>query len=96
MARNILCPMNDEETLFQFPCKFPIKALGLNCADFDIQIVEIVRRHSPEIPDGAINFRFSNGGKYVSVTITITAQSKKQLDAIYRDLSDSEIVLMAL
>jgi uncharacterized protein len=88
--------MKDEETLLQFPCKFPIKALGLNFADFDIQVVEIVRRHSPDLPEGAINSRLSNGGKYISVTITITAQSKNQLNAIYQDLSDSEAVLMAL
>lgn len=87
--------MNDEETLFQFPCKFPIKAMGLNRADFDIRVVEIVRRHAPDIPEGAIHSRLSNGGKYASVTVTITAQSKKQLDAIYQDLTDSEAVLMA-
>ncbi|MGH8551090.1 MAG: YbeD family protein [Methylococcales bacterium] len=88
--------MNTDETLFQFPCKFPIKAMGINRANFDIRVVEIVRRHAPDIAEGAITSRFSNGGKYVSVTITITAQSKKQLDAIYQDLRDSEAVLMAL
>jgi uncharacterized protein len=88
--------MKDKETLFHFPCKFPIKAMGLNETDFDLRVVEIVRRHSPDIAEGAINSRLSNGGKYMSVTVTITARSKRQLDAIYQDLSDSEAVLIAL
>ncbi len=69
--------------------------MGLNSADFDIQVVEIIRRHSPDIPEGAIHSRLSKSSKYISVTITITAQSKIQLDAIYQDLTDSEFVLMA-
>ena len=88
--------MSDDETLLRFPCKFPIKAVGLNCADFDARVVEIVRRHSPDISEGAVNSRLSSGGKYISVTVTITAQSKPQLDAIYQELSDSESVLVAL
>ena len=70
--------------------------MGHNCAEFDVRVVEIVRRHAPDIPEGAIRSRLSKGGKYVSLTITITAQSKGQLDAIYQELTDSEDVLMAL
>lgn len=88
--------VKDEETLLKFPCKFPIKAMGLNQSEFDSLVVEIVRQHSPDIAEGAINSRLSKGGKYVSVTITITAHSKKQLDAIYHDLTQSDAVLMAL
>lgn len=88
--------MHDDETLLSFPCEFPIKAMGLNRADFDIQVVEIVTRYCANIPEGAINSRLSKGGKYIAVTITISAHSKQQLDAIYQDLSDAEAVLMAL
>lgn len=88
--------MREEEPLLEFPCKFPIKAMGHHRADFELRIIEIVRRHSRDISEGAINARISNGGKYVSVTITILARSKQQLDAIYQDLYDSEVVLMAL
>lgn len=70
--------------------------MGLNRTEFDTLVVEIVRQHSPNIPEGMVNSRLSKGGKYVSVTITITAQSKKQLDAIYQDLTASDDVLMAL
>jgi putative lipoic acid-binding regulatory protein len=88
--------MNDNETLLQFPCKFPIKAMGLNSHDFDTRVVEIVGRHSPDIPEGAVNSRVSQSAKYMSVTVTITAQSKAQLDAIYQDLTEAKEVVMAL
>ena len=88
--------MSEQETALQFPCRFPIKAMGNNCAELDIHVVEIIRRHVDDIHEGAIKSRTSKGGKYTSVTVTITATSKQQLDAIYHDLTDSPLVLMAL
>jgi putative lipoic acid-binding regulatory protein len=38
----------------------------------------------------------SSSGKYLSVTVTIEARSKAQLDRIYQDLTDCEQVLVAL
>jgi putative lipoic acid-binding regulatory protein len=87
---------NEQETVMAFPCEFAIKAMGFSNKKFDLTVVEIVRRHSPDIPEGAVKTKPSKTGKYVSVTVTITAQSKKQMDAIYQDLTDSEHVLMSL
>lgn len=80
----------------QFPCSFPIKAMGHADTGFAARVLEIVRRHAPEIGDDAIQYRPSVGGKYLSVTVTIEAQSRAQLDAIYQELSDCEQVLVAL
>lgn len=88
--------MQNETNLLQFPCEFPIKAMGFNSSDFDCHVVEIVRRHAPDIAEGAIHSRLSKSSKYISITITIKAESKNQLDAIYQDLSASQMVLMAL
>ncbi len=79
-----------------FPCSFPIKAMGRAEEDFDLLIFGIVRRHAPELGEGALRSRLSNGGRYVAVTVTIEAVSQAQLDAIYLDLSADERVLMAL
>jgi len=87
---------NEEESLLEFPCDFPIKAMGLASNDFDALIVSIVRRHVDDIPEGAVKNRPSKSGKYISVTITFEATSKAQLDAIYQELSDHPLVLMAL
>jgi len=87
---------NESETIMEFPCEFAIKAMGLSNTEFDLTVVDIVHRHSPDIPKGAVKTKLSKTGKYLSVTVTITAQSKKQMDAIYQDLTDSEHVLMSL
>jgi putative lipoic acid-binding regulatory protein len=85
-----------DESLLKFPCEFPIKAMGRAGNGFDALVVSIVRRHAPDLGEGAVRTRASRGGQYVSVTVTITATSKRQLDDIYQELSDHQAVLMAL
>jgi len=79
-----------------FPCHFPIKALGRAAPDFDALVVEIVRRHCPDLTENAVTHRLSQGGKWLSVTVVIRAQSRVQLDAIYQALTDHERVHLAL
>ena len=86
----------DDDSLLQFPCAFPIKAMGLADADFDALVVQIIQRHVGDLAEGAVRSKLSRGGKYMSVTVTITARSRNQLDAIYRDLSGHQRVVMAL
>ncbi len=84
-----------EETLLEFPCQFPIKAMGKTGLELDLLVVEIVRRHA-SINEGAVTTRPSKDGNYIAVTVIIEASSKQQLDAIYQDLSDHPHILMAL
>lgn len=86
----------EEETLFEFPCEFPIKCMGLNKPELEIAVVEIMNRHVPDLGEGAIKSRLSKEGKYRSITVTITARSKKQLDSIYMDLTSCTHVKMSL
>ena len=88
--------MTGDHTLLEFPCDFPIKAMGKTENDFDALVVEIVRKHCPDLLEGAVRSRLSKAGNYVSVTITIQARSRSQLDNIYMDLTAHEKVLMAL
>ena len=85
-----------EETLLEFPCRFSIKVMGLAAPEFDVTVVEIVRRHAPDLGEGAVQIRPSSGGKYLAVTVTIEARSRDQLDAIYRELTAHEQILMCL
>lgn len=85
-----------EETLLEFPCQFPIKAMGKTNIELDMLVVEIVRRHVVDINEGAVSTRPSKDGNYMAVTVIVEATSKQQLDAIYQDLSDHPHVLMAL
>jgi len=86
----------DRLELLDFPCDFPIKAFGQGGENFDLTVVEIVRRHAPNLGEGAVSVRASRGGRYQAVTVTIRATDQAQLDAIYHDLSACESVLMAL
>lgn len=88
--------MDDEESLLRFPCDFPIKAMGKADADFDARVVELVRKYAPDLTEGAVSTRLSRNGKYMAVTVTIQATSRRQLDDIYMELTASEHVMMAL
>lgn len=84
------------EGLLQFPCRFPIKAMGRADADMEAIVVEIVGRHAPGFDAAAVRVRASSGGKWLAVTVTIEAESRAQLDAIYQDLTAHESVVWAL
>jgi len=84
------------ESPLSFPCQYPIKVLGYWADDFDALVLQIVRRHVPNLGEGAVRSRVSRGGRYVSVTVTIEARSRNQLDAIYRDLTGERRVVMTL
>lgn len=79
-----------------YPCEVPIKAMGLAHDNFEKIIVGIVRRHVLDLDAGAVTTRPSPNGKYISVTVTIMAGSRAQLEAIYLDLKACEQVLMTL
>jgi len=59
-------------------------------------VVQIVRRHCPELGEGSSTTRPSKNGKWLSVTVTFQATSKMQLDSIYMDLTAHERVTMSL
>jgi putative lipoic acid-binding regulatory protein len=86
----------NQETLLEFPCDFALKVMGKANTDFDLLVVEIVRKHCPDLGEGAVRQRESKGGNYVSVTVNIVARSKSQLDALYTELSTHERTLMVL
>ena len=88
--------MKGADTLLQFPCRFPIKAMGRLEKEFRDTIVEIVSRHTDTLAEESISEQPSRAGNFVSVTVTIEATSHDQLDLIYKDLTDCQMVLMAL
>jgi len=87
---------DNNKPIMEFPCEFPIKAMGLASETLHRVVLDIVQRHAPETSEHALKSRPSSNGKYISVTVTINAESRAQLDAIYLDLTACEQVLMAL
>lgn len=87
---------SDDETLLEFPCDFPIKAMGPHTEEFEGLVVSLVRQHAPDLGEGAVRTQASAKGNYLSVTVTVRATSKAQLDAIYRELTAAEEIVMVL
>jgi len=90
--------MPDPETppLLAFPCEFPIKIMGLTQKGFAQAVIEVVARHAPDFDPATVEMRPSREGKYLSLTCTIRAVSREQLDALYQDLCDHPMVTMVL
>jgi putative lipoic acid-binding regulatory protein len=85
-----------DETALEFPCRFPIKMMGRDTPEFRATARALVEKHAGAVADDAVQAALSRNGRFVSITVTITATSKQQLDAIYRDVTAHEDVLMAL
>jgi putative lipoic acid-binding regulatory protein len=84
------------ESLQEFPSDFPIKVMGRQGSDLRAITQEIVERHAGKLPDASIRTRTSADGNFLALTYTVNAQSREQLDNIYRELTACKLVLMAL
>jgi len=88
--------VSPEESLIEYPSDFPIKVVGITHDDFAETIVAMVIEHDPEFHAGKVEMRPSTQGKYLSLTLTVRATSRTQLDNIYRALSTHEMVKFVL
>jgi len=79
-----------------FPTAFPIKILGRKESGFAQGVLGIVRTHAPDFEPATVEMRPSRQGTYLSLTVTINATSREQLDALYRELCDHPAVVMVL
>ena len=85
-----------ETSLLAFPCDFPIKVMGRRQAGFAQAIVDIVKRHAPDYDAATLEMRTSREANYLSLTLTVRATSREQLDELYRELCDHPMVAMVL
>lgn len=90
-------PIPPEESLIVYPSDFPIKVMGLHDDTFIEAVVTIVTAHDPQFDrDSRMERRPSSGGKYLGLTVTVTATSREQLDNIYRALTGHPLVKYVL
>ena len=85
-----------DESVMQFPCSFPIKLMGRESGEFRQTVRKLVEKHTGPLDDEAVQASLSRNGRFVSVTITVIAESREQLDNIYRDATAHDDVIMAL
>lgn len=85
-----------EESLIEYPSRFPIKVMGENVDGFVHAVTMVARNFDPAFDAATVETRPSSGGKYLGVTITITATSREQLDELYRTLTTHPMVKVVL
>ncbi|MDN0075579.1 DUF493 domain-containing protein [Crenobacter sp. SG2303] len=88
--------MSNKDDLFDFPCRFPLKIMGDRHDEFAVTILEVVKQHAPATTEADLDVRESSSGKYLALTVTITAHSREQLDDIYRSLTSHHMVKVVL
>ena len=88
--------MSELDSIIDYPIDFPIKVMGLNRPEFTAAMTTLVLRHAPDFDPDTIEARPSREARYLSLTMTIRATSREQLDALYREMSDHPMVTMAL
>ncbi len=81
-----------KDTLLEFPCDFPLKIMGKAVDEFAQAVLTIVTRHAPDFDGARMEMRASSGGNYLSLTCSVVATSKPQLDALYMDLTSHPLV----
>jgi putative lipoic acid-binding regulatory protein len=89
-------PVAAQVSALEFPCAFPIKIMGRRQDGFAQLIADIVVRHAPDFDPSTLEMRTSSAGNYLSLTATVNATSRDQLDDLYRDLVAQPMVAMVL
>ena len=85
-----------KESLIEYPSQFPLKVMGENADGFVNAVTHIAKQFDPAFDATNVQLRDSSGGKYLGVTITVTATSREQLDELYRTLSSHPMVKVVL
>ncbi|WP_428099852.1 YbeD family protein [Candidatus Rariloculus sp.] len=85
-----------DESLLTFPCEIDIKVIGRRTTSLRATVLGIVRAHCGVVEDSRVRERHSSEGNYLSMSVTVLAETREQIDAVYRELTASDQVLMAL
>jgi uncharacterized protein len=85
-----------EQSLIEYPSRFPIKVMGAHVDGFVEAIVMVARNFDPEFDAATVEQRPSKAGNYLGLTITVTATSREQLDELYRTLTTHPMVKVVL
>jgi hypothetical protein len=86
----------DKDSLIEYPCDFPIKVMGLKVEGYIDAMSYVVRQFDPDWTEDRLETRESAGGKYLSLTFTVRATSREQLDELYRTLSSHPMAKVVL
>jgi putative lipoic acid-binding regulatory protein len=84
------------ESLIEYPCNFPVKVMGARVDGFAEAMCLVAQQFDPSFDPATLEMRASKAGNYLSVTLTIRATSREQLDNLYLALTGHPMVKVAL
>ncbi len=84
------------EEAFRFPCPYPLKIIGRAGELFIPTILNLLEGTVGPIAKDAVVSRLSREGRYLSLTVTIMARDREQLETVYRLLSAHKDVVLVL
>lgn len=88
--------MNAPATPPLYPCRFPVKVIGVNSEDFAAEVLSVFRTRGEEFDEGTVRQTLSRGGKYLSLTVELIARSREHVEALYTELNARPSVLIVL
>ena len=85
-----------KEDLIEFPCDYPVKAMGYTDEGLEAHVLDLVSRHAELTEPRQISTRSSSGGKYTSITVSVWARSREHLELIYAQLKEDDKIVYIL
>ncbi len=85
-----------EQSLIEYPCRFPIKVMGANVEGYVTALTHVVKSFDPGFDASTIELRPSKAGNYMGVTLSVYVTSREQLDELYRTLTTHPMVKIVL
>ena len=85
-----------EQSLITYPSAFPIKVMGAQVPGYEAAMVAVALQFDPGFDASTVERRPSSSGKYLGLTLTVTATSRDMLDELYRTLSTHPMVKVVL
>jgi putative lipoic acid-binding regulatory protein len=89
-------PIPPEQSLIEYPCRFPIKVMGANVEGYVSALTHVAKSFDPGFDASTIELRPSKAGNYLGVTLSVYVTSREQLDELYRTLTTHPMVKVVL
>lgn len=80
----------------EYPSPYSLRVIGYAVEDFENFVMNIFKMHSISVKESESSIRHSRAGKYVSLRVQFTLESRSQLEAIYTYLNNSERIVLVL
>jgi putative lipoic acid-binding regulatory protein len=87
--------MSEDISLLEFPCEIQVKVFG-ETSDLFIFEVEKIFKSFYGLGGYKVSQRDSANKKFMALSITVNAQSRDQIDEVYRHLAKCRHVKLAL